>query len=138
MSALYELVLLVGVLMLAALPFVRLVHVGISHAEWRAWYRLYLFLVVGAYFAYFWQHRGQTIAMRAWHLRLSNHEGFAPSWSLSWMRYGLAVVGWLTGVSLLWVLVDRDGNFLHDRLLGLTITRVFPPTNPGSEPGPEN
>jgi uncharacterized RDD family membrane protein YckC len=41
----------------------------------------------------------------------------------------LATLGYLTaGVSILWVLIDRDRQFLHDRLAG---TRLVTAAAPG-------
>ena len=35
----------------------------------------FLFLVLGLYFAWFWSHGGQTVAMKTWHIRLLTHDG---------------------------------------------------------------
>ncbi|NDU90904.1 MAG: RDD family protein [Ferrovum sp.] len=61
--------------------------------------------------------------MRTWHLQLLDSGGHPPSWGRAFLRYVLAIPGYLTGISLLWVLVDKEGQFLHDRLLGLTMRR---------------
>ncbi|WP_297478745.1 RDD family protein [Ferrovum sp.] len=119
-SWVYEVFLVAGVLIAATLPFVRLTHYAL-HPEWREWYRLYLFGVVGFYFSWFWHRSGQTIPMRTWHLQLLDSTGHPPSWGKAFLRYVLAIPGYLTGISLLWVLVDKEGQFLHDRLLGLTM-----------------
>lgn len=110
-----------GVLVFAAVPFVRLTY-GI-HTEWRHIYQGYLLLSLGGYFTWFWHRTGQTIAMRTWHLQLVNQQGLPPSWGQAWLRYVLSLLGWLSGLSLLWAVIDKEGQFLHDRLLGLTMVQ---------------
>jgi uncharacterized RDD family membrane protein YckC len=65
--------------------------------------QIYLALVLGAYFCWFW-HRGQTLAMRAWRLRLLGKNGEPPGYGASACRYAAALI--LLGptvVSLLWL-----------------------------------
>lgn len=79
----------------------------------------HVFLVLGAYFIWYWHHGGQTLAMQTWKLRLSTSSGAPPSLAQLALRYALA---WPSivylGVGLLWALFDRDRQFLHDRLAG--------------------
>ncbi|MDE1942319.1 MAG: RDD family protein [Betaproteobacteria bacterium] len=118
----YEALIVAGLLMAAGLPFVMLTHYS-AHPELRPFYQGYLFAVLGLYFSYFWHRSGQTVPMKTWHLRLVDRVGSPPSWGLAFARYLLAWPGWLTGASLVWALVDREGRFLHDRLLGLRLVR---------------
>ena len=61
--------------------------------------------------------------MKTWRLRLARSDGRPLTRKQAWLRYGLAVPGLLLfGVGFLWAFVDRDSQFLHDRLAG---TRVF-------------
>ncbi len=123
----YEILIVAGILMAAGLPFVMVTHYG-QHPEFRIGYRLYLFVVLGWYFSYFWHRSGQTVPMKTWRLQLVDQTQQPPSWSRCFLRYLLAWVGWLSGFSLLWVAFDREGQFLHDRLLGLRLIRVTYPT----------
>ena len=42
---------------------------------------LFLFAVLGAYFVWFWSHGGQTVAMKAWQIRLLDAAGRPlPPW----------------------------------------------------------
>jgi uncharacterized RDD family membrane protein YckC len=72
-------------------------------------------LVIGvffaAYFLWSWLRGGQTLAMKAWRIRLI---GLTPARAL--LRLILAAILLPTGVSVLWALFDRDRQFLHDRL----------------------
>jgi uncharacterized RDD family membrane protein YckC len=83
---------------------------------------LHVFVVLGAYFLWYWRHGGQTLAMQTWQLQLCSITGQQPSWRQLALRYVLA---WpsilLYGVGLLWALFDRDRQFLHDRLAGTRI-----------------
>jgi len=69
--------------------------------------------VLGAYFIWCWLRGGQTLAMKAWRIRL---EGVSPRNAL--LRFLLALLLVPTGISILWALFDRDRQFLHDRLAG--------------------
>ncbi len=78
-------------------------------------YALQAFIVVmfAAYFLRCWLQGGQTLAMKAWRIRL---EGVSPRNAL--LRFLLALLLVPTGISILWALFDRDRQFLHDRLAG--------------------
>ena len=111
----------------------------LRHAR-QAW----LFVIVGVYFVWFWVHGGQTLAMKTWRIRVVGGRGAALTYGRAIARYlllwmfvvpTLAAV-WLAGLSgwaavaalgaalivpPAYALVDRDRQFIHDRLLG---TRV--------------
>ena len=81
----------------------------------RGWLRtelqLFVLAVLAAYFLWCWLRGGQTLAMRAWRIRLVD---VTPAKAIA--RFVLALV--LLPVSILWALMDRDRQFLHDRLAG--------------------
>ena len=122
-SLLYESLLLLGVLGLTFMVPYLIAGVlwQVTPAGWFAW--LHVYLVLGAYFVWYWRRQGQTLAMQTWRLKLVNAaDGRLPGVATGWLRYSLAwfsVLGF--GLGLLWALVDRDRQFLHDRLVG---TRV--------------
>lgn len=121
-SLLYETLLLLGVLGLTFMvPYLLLgVFFGLAPAGWVAW--LHLYAVLGMYFVWYWRRRGQTLAMQTWKLRLVTAEGRGPGLATSWLRYTLAWPSVLCfGLGLAWALVDRDRQFLHDRLAGTRI-----------------
>ena len=123
-SALYDLLLVAALVMVATFPFIALF--GDATSGWRrhllqAW----VLVVAGGYFAWFWTHGGQTLAMKTWRLRLVRGDG-APvgSWR-ALHRYGLAILGLLAmGLGFAWAFVDRDRQFLHDRLAGTAIVHA--------------
>lgn len=117
---LYESLLLLAVVFLAGFVFVSLTR-GDSAAPVKLAFQVYLVLVVAAYFIWFWTHGGQTLAMKTWHLRLIAADGRALSMRQALLRFVLAVPGVLLGVGIAWALLDRERQFLHDRLAG---TRV--------------
>ncbi|WP_085315077.1 RDD family protein [Derxia lacustris] len=141
-SALYEGCLLFGVTFLAGYLFITL-----SQSRWPMpperllAFRLYLFFVVGLYFVWFWRRGGQTLAMKTWRIRLVGADGGAVALLPALLRYlllwtpmlpaaaalvalpaqPLLALPALLGTVLLqwgWALVDRERQFLHDRLLG--------------------
>ncbi|MBK7355788.1 RDD family protein [Propionivibrio sp.] len=79
----------------------------------------HLFLVLLIYFIGFWSHGGQTLAMKTWRIRLVTRRGLPVRPVQALLRYLLC---WpslgLVGVGIFWALLDRDGQFLHDRIAG--------------------
>ena len=131
-SMLYESMLLLGVLALTFLvPYLILGAVAsFTPPGWLLW--LHVFVVLGVYFVWFWRRGGQTLAMQTWRLKIvDTSEGLLASRGRSWLRYALA---WpsvlLGGFGLLWALVDRDRQFLHDRLAGTCIVLLPAPPKP--------
>jgi uncharacterized RDD family membrane protein YckC len=74
--------------------------------------------VFAAYFLWCWLRGGQTLAMKAWHIRLV---GVTPARAI--MRFLLLA---LLPVSIAWALFDRDRQFLHDRLAGTRLVNAKP------------
>ncbi|WP_028310358.1 RDD family protein [Derxia gummosa] len=106
-------------------------------------FQLWEFGWIGAYFVWFWRRGGQTLALKTWHLRLVARDGGAVVWWRAALRYVLSWapllpaalcfelapeglqnrafgLGLLLGITLQWgwAVVDRERQFLHDRLLG--------------------
>lgn len=134
---LYEGMLLFGVLFISDYLFSTLSQT--RHAlENRLPQQIFLFLVLGIYFIWFWS-RGQTLAMKTWHIRIVDRQGrplsqkqalvryvlswlwFIPPWALNWAlgldaRFVFVLsLGWI----VLWMLLarlHRDRQFLHDVL----------------------
>lgn len=81
-----------------------------------------LILALAGYYLFCWLRGGQTLAMKAWRIRLVD---VTPRKAL--MRLILAAL--LLPVSIVWALLDRDGQFLHDRLAGTRLIAVPPTTS---------
>ena len=124
LSMIYESLLLVAVLFIASFIF-HLVFRDPDSVFFKPAHQLYLLLVMGAYFTWFWTHGGQTLAMQTWKLRLTTTAGEGINLKQAIARYLFAVVGIaLFGCGIFWALFDRDRQFLHDRLAGTRIVNV--------------
>lgn len=98
---LYEGVLLFGVLMVAGLVYSVATHM--DHAlHGKLGLQVFLFVVLAAYFAGFWARGGQTVAMKAWHVRLIDGSGRSVPWPKAVARYLLAWLWFLPALALLW------------------------------------
>jgi uncharacterized RDD family membrane protein YckC len=82
-----------------------------THGFARAELQVFILGVLAAYFLWCWLRGGQTLAMRAWRIRLID---VTPAKAIA--RFLVAAA--LLPLSILWALVDRDRQFLHDRLAG--------------------
>ena len=120
----YEAILLFAVAFFAAWLFYFASGARDATSGWLR-YALQLFIAVifAAYFLWCWLRGGQTLAMKAWGIRLV---GVTPRKAL--VRFVLALI--LFPVSVAWALFDRDRQFLHDRLAGtrLVLASGAPPT----------
>ena len=80
-------------------------------------YLLYLLGVSYLYFGWCWTHGGQTLGMRAWHIRIRTLQGEAVTWSLASIRFLAALLSWSAcGAGFLWTAVDPERRAWHDRL----------------------
>lgn len=116
---LYESILLLGVLALTfMLPHLLLGM--LANVVLPGWLLMgHVFVVLGAYFVWYWSHGGQTLAMQTWKIQIASTNGEPPSLQRLLLRYLLAwpALGYF-GVGIIWALFDRDRQFLHDRIAG--------------------
>jgi uncharacterized RDD family membrane protein YckC len=110
----------------------------------------WLFFVLGLYFVWFWCHGGQTLPMKTWRIRLVTDDGRPVTPKLALIRYFFSWLWFVPGLALAWLvqaqawmlvlfptlnfllwaatpLLDKDRQFLHDRLAG---TRLIVATAP--------
>lgn len=118
-SLLYETLVLFGVMFVAVLAFMLFRDPHAVGAKY--FFQIYLFLVLLWYFTWFWTHGGQTVAMRAWRFRLERVDGKPVRFAQACLRF---LLGWLSLISIVWALFDRDQQFLHDRLAGTRLVMV--------------
>ena len=120
-SALYDLLMLAALVLVATFPFLAVF--GDSTHGWRRHaLQLWVVLVCGAYFVWFWTRGGQTLPMKTWKIRVVRFDGAAVDPARALHRYLLALLGLLAaGLGFAWALIDRDRQFLHDRLAGTAL-----------------
>jgi uncharacterized RDD family membrane protein YckC len=116
-ACVYELLLLIALWMLLTWIFVRLF--GDATGGYKRYgLQLFLWLATGVYFVWCWCKTGQTLATKTWKIKLVNQQNVSLSKQQSLIRYALASAFLLAcGTGFIWTLVDKDGLFLHDRLL---------------------
>ncbi len=118
-AILYDTLVLIAVLLVAAVPFDLIARGAPTSEAGRYLFQFYLLVVSFLFFGWFWVHGGQTLGMRAWRLRVVNRAGGAVSWKQALLRFLAAMLSWVPfGAGYLWVLVDRDRCAWHDRLSG--------------------
>ncbi len=145
-AMLYEAFLLFAVVFLAGLIF-DIVTQSRDPLSLRHVRQFLLFLVMAAYFIHAWSREGQTLAMKTWRIKLVqpgtarvSPRIAAARYLLAWMwflpallvNYGLNLKTWpemgvmAAGVAL-WAataLLDKDRQFLHDKLLGTRLIEL--------------
>ncbi|HMN92353.1 MAG TPA: RDD family protein [Hydrogenophaga sp.] len=149
---LYEGMLLFGVVFIAGSLFSTLTQT--RHAlDNRHLQQAFLFTVFGIYFVWLWS-KGQTLAMKTWHIRVVDRDGrpltqarallrYVLSWiwvlpplaagglfTLSGAEVSVLFVGWV----LIWAILARfhpERQFLHDAMAGTRLVHYKPPPPPG-------
>jgi uncharacterized RDD family membrane protein YckC len=145
---LYEAALLFAIAFFATWTF----QFAAGTAQLEGWRRhllqAFILAVLAAYFMWCWLRGGQTLAMKTWRIRLvaPGHARLPPRTALLRLALAAVLLGafwaallaafvhrepWLAFASLAlagssfgWALVDRDGQFLHDRLAGTRLESV--------------
>lgn len=127
---LYEGVLLFGVLFFAG--FLYSVLTRQQHAmQGRAGMAVFLFVVLGLYFVGFWTRSGQTLAMKTWHLRVTDAAGRPLGWGRAVLRYLLSWLWFLPALVSVWALGLHSGGAIIGSLIAgvagyLLIARLHP------------
>ncbi len=116
--------MVVAVAFVATFPFLALF--GDSTQGWRrTLLQGWILVAVGADFVGFWTPGGQTLPMKTWGIRLVGRDGAPVRWPAAVHRYLLAALGTAAlGAGFAWALVDRDRQFLHDRLAGTALVEA--------------
>jgi uncharacterized RDD family membrane protein YckC len=109
-----------------------------------------LFSIYYLFFGWFWTHGGQTLGMRAWHMRLVTSEGKLISWKQGFFRFIVSLPMWLFWflallhkfktfeipflnqvpnwmifvLATIWLLIDHLPNNWRDRLTGTYIIHI--------------
>lgn len=129
--AVYELLLVAALVLVATFPFLAVVG-DASYGFRRHLLQAYVLAVAGAYLVTFWTHGGQTLAMKTWGIRLVGPGSQPVGTGLALMRYALGIAGLAAaGIGFLWAFLDRDRQFLHDRLAGTRLVNADLPKRTG-------
>ncbi len=139
----YEGLLLFGVIFIAGYLFGTLSQT--KHAlNNRHGLQAFVFLVLALYFTFFW-HKGQTLAMKTWHIKITDLAGEPVSQKQALLRYAYAWIWFVpplalaallelsgiqaVGIVTVWVLfwgfaskVHFDKQFWHDHWAGTRLT----------------
>ena len=150
----YEGVLLFGVLMIAGIAYSATTGLRDPDVQGTFGLKIFLFFILGLYFGWFWSHGGQTVAMKAWHLRLTDVQGnpvpmprALVRYVLSWLWFAPALLtahlsglkggGSLFGVVATGVLayaalsrLSPEGQFWHDMVCGTRLVDDRPAKPP--------
>jgi len=150
----YDGLLLFAVTMVAGfllVPFTGTVEIGeqkTSQNIFNPFMLVYYLAVYYLFFTWFWTHGGQTLGMRAWHMRLVTADGNIINWKQGLFRYLVSLPMWffwviaigkssnafvipfleqvpnwvIFALATIWLLVDHLPNNWRDRL---TSTRVI-------------
>ena len=149
----YESMLLFGVIFIAGYLFGALSQT--KHAlDNRLGLQAFVFLVLALYFTWFW-HKGQTLAMKTWHLRLVDRHGQALTQQRALWRFVLSWI-WLlpplllaqvlgfsplqsVGLTTIWVMVwaalsrfHPERQYWHDHWAGTRLIDARPQSSPNS------
>ncbi len=95
---------------------------------WTYLYRTALLAIIVGYYLLNWTRSGQTLGMRAWHLRAVDEAGKRMSPRAACLRFLYGVIAWApAGLGVFWLYVDSRHLALHDRW---SRTRVIHLTRP--------
>lgn len=145
----YESMLLFGIVMIGAYLYDSLTQH--RHAmQGRTGLQVFVFLLIGLYFVWFWTHGGQTLALKTWRIKLTMHDQSPVSvvravvrYALSWLWFlpalllsyalrplsTLGIVALLALGALLYAalaFLHPQRQFLHDVLSGTRLIDVAP------------
>jgi uncharacterized RDD family membrane protein YckC len=131
-ALLYDTLLLAALMLIfttaLVMLFARSAIVPETAGPWVYLYRAALLAIVIGYYFLNWTRSGQTLGMRAWHLRAVNDAGARMSGRAALLRFVCGVIAWApAGLGVLWLYVDSEHLAVHDRL---SRTRVIHLTSP--------
>jgi uncharacterized RDD family membrane protein YckC len=120
-ALLYDAVLLAALLMIFTGGALFFTHgaavVPATAGAWVYLYRLGLIGVIAGYYLLNWLRSGQTLGMRAWHLRAVTDLGKPLKFKAAALRLIFGLLAWTpAALGVLWLYVDPERLAVHDRL----------------------
>lgn len=120
----YDGLLLFAVLFLAA-ALVLLINRGEPVQSGNVVFQIYLVGVAFLFYGWFWTHGGQTLGMRAWHIKIQSVDGHPISWRQALVRFLVSAFSWAcVGVGFLWIVFDPQHRAWHDLLSRSVVVKV--------------
>jgi uncharacterized RDD family membrane protein YckC len=119
-ALLYDALLLAGLMLIFTTALVMLLTRAAILPEtaglWAYVYRSALLAIIIGYYVLNWTRSGQTLGMRAWHLRAVDEQGKRMSARAACWRFLYGVIAWVpAGLGVLWLYFDPQHLALHDR-----------------------
>ena len=120
-ALLYDAVLLVALLMAYTAATSIFTHgaalLSQTVGAWVYVYRAGLLAVIGGYYLLNWTRSGETLGMRAWHLRAVTDAGSKMPIKTAALRLLCGLLAWPpAAIGVLWLYVDPEHLAIHDRL----------------------
>lgn len=121
-ALIYDGLLLTALLMIYTAACIAFIpgHAAVTRQSAGHWYLLYRageILVIGCYYIVNWVRSGQTLGMRAWHLRTVTDGGTALGWDCAVLRFACGILAWPpAALGVIWLYFDPDHLAIHDRL----------------------
>jgi uncharacterized RDD family membrane protein YckC len=92
---------------------------------WVYVYRAGLVLIIAGYYMINWLRSGQTLGMRAWHLRAVSDSGTPITFKAAVLRAVFGALAWTpAALGVLWLYVDPERLALHDRLSRTRVVKL--------------
>jgi uncharacterized RDD family membrane protein YckC len=96
-----------------------------TEGAWAYLYRAGLVLVIAAYYVLNWLRSGQTLGMRAWHLRAVADSGKPLALKAALLRVVFGLLAWApAALGVLWLYFDPERLALQDRLSRTRVVRL--------------
>ncbi len=126
----YEGVLLFGVVMIGSYVYDTLTQH--RHAmQGRTGLQVFVFLLLGIYFVWFWTHGGQTVAMKTWHIRLVDTNGHVVRQPRAFARYVLAWLWFVPALAAAWIYGPNSAIAIFALMaVGVVVYAALALTNP--------
>ncbi|MEJ2426171.1 MAG: RDD family protein [Candidatus Thiodiazotropha sp.] len=115
-AILYDLLLLTALIFVATAAVT--LPMGNPSGGWLILFQFIIFEIIPLlFFTGFWIRGGQTLGMRAWHLKVVRFDGTDLNWSDALRRHLSALISvYLLGLGFVWILLDPEKMAWHDRL----------------------
>jgi uncharacterized RDD family membrane protein YckC len=127
-ALIYDSLLLAALLLVYTGVMVAIRGAAITEAGSGYWWYFYRggeLAIVAAYYVINWMHSGQTLGMRAWHLRTVSDTGKPVHLLPALRRCACGFLAWApAALGVLWLYADPEHLALHDRLSGTRVVHL--------------